>query len=254
MITKRQISIAMLAAAMWACAVSAQTNATFDFDTGIPVLLPGQNVPINQIADGLTANFSSPQGMAFSIQSNATTFYVLSQFSGRYIWPNNLTRNVLVVEFGQPLTAIGLTFATIEYHDPGLTPTPIQLTAYADAAGTVPVGSVTAHGTEIPGQSYPQGTLSFASAQPFCRVEIVVTDIKDGATGCVIDNITVTMPCRVDLADFAVFASHWNEFDCGLTGNCGGADLNQDDVVDEFDLAIFVSNWLSDCPANWPWP
>jgi len=45
----------------------------------------------------------------------------------------------------------------------------------------------------------------------------------------------------VDLADFAVFASYWQDIDCGT---CGGVDLTNDGIVDANDLAELAKNWL----------
>lgn len=48
----------------------------------------------------------------------------------------------------------------------------------------------------------------------------------------------------VDLADFARFATHWLDTDCG---DCGRSDLNGDHNVDMIDLYIFVEYcWLRD--------
>ena len=46
----------------------------------------------------------------------------------------------------------------------------------------------------------------------------------------------------VDMADFAVFASHWLESQCG---DCGGADLTGDENVGLDDLFEFAANWLA---------
>lgn len=46
----------------------------------------------------------------------------------------------------------------------------------------------------------------------------------------------------VDLVDFDVFASHWQETNCGI---CGGADIGCDGGVELNDLKEFVRNWLA---------
>ena len=57
----------------------------------------------------------------------------------------------------------------------------------------------------------------------------------------------LTDDCSTDMADFAGFAAHWMEIDCGVSNNwCGGADLNHIDDVDMTDLAEFVSYWLAE--------
>ena len=49
---------------------------------------------------------------------------------------------------------------------------------------------------------------------------------------------------RVDFADFAVFASHWQETGCSDPNWCEGTDLNIDGNVDINDLTLFASYWL----------
>ena len=47
---------------------------------------------------------------------------------------------------------------------------------------------------------------------------------------------------EVDLADFALLASHWRDSGCG---DCDGADLDGEGDVDFGDLDILVENWLA---------
>jgi len=49
---------------------------------------------------------------------------------------------------------------------------------------------------------------------------------------------------KVDFADFAVFASHWQLTDCNDTDWCMGTDLNTDGKVDGNDLLLFADFWL----------
>jgi hypothetical protein len=50
---------------------------------------------------------------------------------------------------------------------------------------------------------------------------------------------------RVDLADFAIFASNWLRSDCSEANLwCDGCDYNGDNSVDASDLAEFVAGWL----------
>jgi hypothetical protein len=183
-------SALLVAAAVGACAAHA-TTVTFDLDTGAPTLSTGQSIPFDQTTAGLTAHFSSPQGAAFSIQTDGSTQFSLSQFSGHYLYDNNLDRNFLDITFTQPLGSITLTFATADFQQVEV-PTTMQLSAYRDATGTQPVGSATAHGT-YGGDTMPMGTLSFSSgAQPFNVVELVLSFQPQGATDFLVDNITVT--------------------------------------------------------------
>ena len=48
----------------------------------------------------------------------------------------------------------------------------------------------------------------------------------------------------VDVADLAIFASHWRQTGCGEPDWCGGADLSRDGVVDVNDLELFIESCL----------
>ena len=172
-------------------------RTTFDFDTGSPSLIEGQNTPLDQTSNGLTASFSSPSDSvnpAFSIQSYHTTFFELSQFSGRWLYDNKPSRDILDIKFSQQLTSINFTFATLEYHGgPSTEPSNITLVAYINSTDTPPIGSTAAHGT-FSSALYPQGTLSFNSGgQPFNLVRIEIPYTPLGTTDFFIDNVIVTM-------------------------------------------------------------
>ena len=52
---------------------------------------------------------------------------------------------------------------------------------------------------------------------------------------------------RIDIMDFALLATHWQETDCTAANNwCGGADLNSINDVNIEDIAAFASNWLKE--------
>jgi hypothetical protein len=53
--------------------------------------------------------------------------------------------------------------------------------------------------------------------------------------------------CTVDFHHFAGFAQYWL-----LTGSDLPADLYADDIVDLYDLTLFVDEWLYYCPLDWP--
>lgn len=174
---------------------SNQTAIIFNFDTGSPSLVEGQNTPFNQTTNGLTASFSSPSDSvtpAFSIQSYDTTFIVLPQFSGNWLYDNKPTRDSLIIRFNQSLTSINFTFATRESRRGSATQsTNVTLTAYANSTDSTPIGTATASGT-FTSNAYPQGTLSFTSVnQPFNLVRIEIPDVFQGVTDFFIDNITV---------------------------------------------------------------
>jgi uncharacterized protein (TIGR03437 family) len=178
-----------------------QSTVTFDFDSGSPVVSPGQSIPIDQSWGGLTAHFSSPSGAAFSVQNAARTGFSLSKFSGNYLYDNDLRRNVLTITFSQPLASISLAFATADF---GVeVPTTLQLTAYMDSSGTPAVGSATAHGSYA-GDTMPMGTLSFDSGgRPFNIVEIVPLPQSQGASVFLADNIKATTFSALPIAFFS---------------------------------------------------
>jgi len=123
---------------------SSQNAIVFDFDTGSPSLIEGQNTPLNQTSNGITASFSSPSDSvspAFSIQSYSTTFIVLPQFSDRWLYDNGPSRDSLIIRFSQSLTSINFTFATRESRRGSTTQlTNVTLTAYANSTDSTPIG------------------------------------------------------------------------------------------------------------------
>jgi hypothetical protein len=168
---------------------------TFDFDSGDPILAESQNLPLNQTVEGITATFSSPSdtptGSAFSIQSYDTTFIKLSQFTGKYIYDNKPTKDILEIKFSHSLKKISLTFATIEYQ---AGPSGVVLTAYMDSNDSAPVGQATASGT-ILNSLYPQGLLSFDSnGQQFnvVRIEMSPQASKE-STNFFVDDIKLIL-------------------------------------------------------------
>ncbi|MBI1850565.1 MAG: hypothetical protein HYR85_09500 [Planctomycetes bacterium] len=166
------------------------TGATFDFDTGTPALFTGQGIPFDQTASGVTAHFSSPEGLAFSTQSDSSTQWHMSQFSGLYLYANNQNRNHLDVQFDHALTHVTLTFATSDNHQTELT-TLLQLSAFMDSTSNPPVGVVTARGT-YGSDTFPMGTVTFISTAPFNLIELVLPYQPLGVTAFFVDNIAVT--------------------------------------------------------------
>jgi hypothetical protein len=165
MANKWRVGIVTLA---FACLVTDSNGAAplaFDFE---PVNT-GVFTPFTYTVGGLTATFSSPldiTGPRFSVQSSATTFFNLSLFSGKYLYPNGLGVAPLVIRFNRPVANISLTFATAEFHIASR----LFLSAYL---GATAAGTVSAPGAYIAGDTYPQGTISFGAAV-FDRVELSV--------------------------------------------------------------------------------
>jgi len=167
-------------------------TVTFDLDSGAPALAPGQDTPFDQTSGGVTARFSSPSGPAFSVQSDATTGWRMSQFSGNYLYSNNQNGNALDIKFSRQLTGVTLTFATADFQQVEV-PTTVQLTAYLDSTTTPAVGSGTAHGT-YGTDTMPMGKLSFNSGgRPFNLVEIAIPPQPLGASAFFVDNVIVTL-------------------------------------------------------------
>jgi hypothetical protein len=177
-------------------------SARFDFDTGTPALGTGQGLAFSQVAAGITAYFSSPQGSAFSVQTDASTGWHMALFSGHYLYDNNLNRNVLDVTFDHLLEGIYLTFATADFNQAEV-PTTLQLTAYLASTAGTPVGTATAHGAYI-GSTMPMGTLSFHPGVPFNIVELVLPPQPLGSTDFFVDDIMVAVSAVGEVSGMAL--------------------------------------------------
>ncbi len=171
---------------------AAQT-LVFDFDSGTPVLAVGQGTPFTQGKGGVALQLTSPTFGAggFSIQTVVTTHYVLSQFSGNFVYPNSTANAALDIRSSVPLVAISLTFATGDFNQAEL-PSTLALTAYVDSTTTPAVGSVSAQGTYGP-DTMPMGTIAFSSpTKPFNLVELQIQRSPYAAGGFLVDNVRVT--------------------------------------------------------------
>ncbi len=166
--------------------------ATFDFDSGTPLVSSGQTMPSVLSANGVTAHFNSPTPGAggFSIQSDSTTFFRMSQFNGNYLYPNSVYNPALTIQFDQPLTSINFTFATADFHQVEI-PSTIQLMAYQDSTANPAIGSATAHGAYA-SDTMPMGFLTFSSTTPFNFVEIKIPYARNAASDFFADNFVVT--------------------------------------------------------------
>jgi hypothetical protein len=162
----------------------------FDFDSGVPALAATQATPFNQTIDNLTASFSSPSDPAtFSVKSYDAESLKLSQFSGKYLYDNKPTVNILDIKFSSELVAAKFTFATIEQQSEAITvPSDILITAYKN---TNLVGSNRTYGS-FSSDSYPQGMLFFSAGMPFNWIRISIPTQTSGTTDFLVDNIIVT--------------------------------------------------------------
>jgi len=167
------------------------STIVFNFDTGLPVLTEAQSTPLTQTSNGLTVNFSSPSDpAAFSVKNLSNSSVNLSQFSGKYLYDNKPSRDILDIKFDTEIININITFATIESQSTTIIlPSDIALTAYKD---TVFVGQEQTYGS-FSEDTYPQGTLSFRAARPFNWVRITVPTQTSGTTDFLVDNISVKL-------------------------------------------------------------
>src|SRR4030066_263124 len=181
--------IAYAASQQSAMPPTTKLTATFDFDTSYPILANSQNTPFNQTSNSITAYFNSPSDPAtFSIQSDSTTSLSLSQFSGKYLYDNNPTRDILDIKFSAEIITVKVTFATVELQGGTVSePSDILLTAYKD---NNLIGTATAFGS-FSSDSYPQGILSLNPGQPFNWIRISIP-ADTPTTDFIVDNITVT--------------------------------------------------------------
>ncbi|MEM3384157.1 MAG: hypothetical protein QW134_00005 [Nitrososphaeria archaeon] len=181
--------------------VYVQSTVIFDFDTGSPPLGLGSGTPFNySTLNGVTGRFSSPMDVqirpAYSIQNYGTTGYVISTFSGNYLWLSGAdSSSQLEIHFNRTLTSVNFLFATMEYHGAQREPSLVTLIAYMDSTATAPIGNASARGTwpgegTLIGDTYPQGELTFNSDKPFNLVKIVPPR-NPLVAGLLIDNIVV---------------------------------------------------------------
>lgn len=192
------IIVAVVAAAIYFAskpnqppATSITTAVAFDFDTGSPQLVATQVTPFDQTVKGLTASFSSPSDpSAFSVRSNDAESPNLSQFSGKYVYDNKPSRDILDVHFSGDVIAVEFAFATIEKLSEGVTiPSDVLITAYKN---NNLVGSNRTYGS-FSSDSYPQGKLFFTAGLPFNWVRISIPSQTSGTNDFLVDNIIVTI-------------------------------------------------------------
>lgn len=169
----------------------AMPTVTFDFDSAWPILRVGQNLPFDQTAGDVTAHFESPQGAAFSIQTDDSTGWSLSDFRRQYLYDNDVSPSTLDITFDRTVTAISLRFATADFHQ-AENPTSLALSAYVGSTASATVATASAHG-EYAGDTMPMGTLALRSEVPFDVVEIALVSAPNGATVFLVDDLTVSL-------------------------------------------------------------
>jgi hypothetical protein len=162
-------------------------SVLFDFDNA-PLHSP---LPIDLTVGGITAHFSaSPTYYNYSIQRADVLGFTPAGFAGNCIYPNQVYACDLLISFNPALTAASIMYAPEEYDtDSSCT---MRITAYL---GATFVGTNT-HSIPVPG-TWPTGTLSFSSTQPFDNVVIHydAPPVTGGDYGPIFmaDNLTVTV-------------------------------------------------------------
>jgi len=194
----RTPSMALIAAGLLALVLPLRTAsaqpATFNFDTGTPVLNTYQGLPVDQTADGMTAHFQVAVG-TFSVQTASSLGGLrLPLFSGHFPAPANHTGSIMDIQFSELVTNVTFDFATVQVQ-PIENETPIRLTAYTNSTATPAVGVTNATGV-YGANTWPMGTLSFHSSTPFNLIRISVPTIVPApttgqATDFCLDNLTV---------------------------------------------------------------
>ena len=167
--------------------LNAQT-VLFDFDSA-PLHSP---LPIDQTVNGVTARFSSGSSFYnYSIQRPSDVIYFTPPgFAGSCIVPSTVFASDLLISFGSTkLNAISLMYSPEEYAtDSSCT---MRITAYL---GSAYVGTNT-FTIPLPG-TWPVGTLSFHSTQPFDNVVVHydAAPVTGGDYGPIfmVDNVLIT--------------------------------------------------------------
>ena len=157
------ISLLAVAAALVSFFDAGAQTVTFDFDTA-PL---HTSLPLDITTGGITAHFSSGSPFYnYSIQRADALGFTPVGFSGYCIYPNTVFASDLLISFGSTLlTDISIMYAPEEYAtDSSCT---MRLTAYL---GSILVGTTT-FSIDPPG-TWPTGTLTLSSAQPFNNVVI----------------------------------------------------------------------------------
>lgn len=142
--------------------VAARAQAVlFDFDSA-PLHSP---LPIDLTVADVTAHFASSSPFYnYSIQRADVLGFTPIGFAGNCIYPGSISASDLLISFNKPLSAISIDYAPEEYAtDSSAT---MRLTAFQGASM---VGTTTYNAE--PG-TWPTGTLSLTSAQPFDNVVV----------------------------------------------------------------------------------
>ncbi len=164
----------------------------FNFDSGVPLLALHQPLPLEQTVGTLTATFSSPDAQPPTVETEASSGQVLTNFAAHFLAPSASAGTVLEIAFSEPVTGLSFHFATRE--DAAV---PVGSNLYLTALDLstpepATVGTALAHGSTEPGDTCPTGTMTFNSDVPFDAVRIELAAFPAGADGFFLDNLIVT--------------------------------------------------------------
>jgi hypothetical protein len=163
----------------------------FNFDTGLPGLALHTTMPFSQTIGGVTAAFSSPDASPPTVETEASTAFIVTKFAAHFIAPGASNGTVIEVQFDQAITGVSFNFATVEAATS--IGSNLLLTATDHSSGLpVIVGSSLGHGSSVVGDTYPTGTLTFNSGVSFDHVRIELATFPAGAQKFLIDNLIVS--------------------------------------------------------------
>lgn len=185
------------------------TGIHFTFDSGVPLLPLHTAVPFTQSVAGLTATFSSPDAAPPTIETEASSGFVLSKFAAHFLAPSSSSGTVIEIHFDFPVAGVAFDFATVE--DPNV-PVGSNITVTAtDTTGGAPVvvGTALAHGATTPGDSFPTGKLTFNSDAYFDTLRIELASFPTGAQKFLIDNLIVS-PASSTGGSMQLVNPNWN--------------------------------------------
>ena len=144
------------------CSSASGQSILFDFDNA-PLHSP---LPIDLTVGGITAHFSgNPSYYNYSVQRADALGFTPVGFYGYCIYPSTIYPCDLLVSFSSTVTATSILYAPEEYATDSSCR--MRITAYR---GTTFVGTNT-HIIPEPG-TWPTGTLSFSSTQPFDNIVV----------------------------------------------------------------------------------
>jgi hypothetical protein len=217
------------------------STAVFTFDDA-----PSHtSLPLDLTSAGETAHLAG----GYSIQSANALGFTPAGFSGLCVFPNSVFLSDLTVSFSRPVTHFSIMYSPAEIGcDDSAT---MRATGFLD--GVFVATNTTTSPT--PG-TWPTGTLTLTSAQPFNSV-VVHYDAhpptcQDWGPEFLADNMIVVMAsvlCPADfdasgtvaVPDIFAFLSAWFALD-------SAADFDNSGTISVPDIFAFLSAWFAGCP------